>query len=311
MSPGHPLLSTVVLGEVERAVSDHLGQPWRCTGMTDLADRSSHPAAVLHGPTLSIFAKLLSNDDAAEQARAETAGLALIHDVAGVRTPVPVGAGHVDRDGWSVVVFESLQENPPERRTVEDWRAIGRALAEMHVVTGERFGLDDDGFFGPLHQDNRPVATNTWTDFYAHRRVLPRLRSAVDAGTVTTEQARDVERVMGRLELLAGPEQLPSLLHGDAQHHNFVSTNDGAVVIDASPYYGHPELDLALVDYFTPVPHDLFDTYRDLHDLDPGFPDRRELWRIFAYLSVLTVDGSSAWARGFVDRLSAAVATYR
>jgi len=50
-----------------------------------------------------------------------------------------------------------------------------------------------------------------------------------------------------RLPDLAGPEPRPALLHGDAQQNNFVSTAAGAVVIDAAPYFGHPEADLALV----------------------------------------------------------------
>ena len=50
------------------------------------------------------------------------------------------------------------------------------------------------------------------------------------------------------------PEPVPTLVHGDAQESNFVSTRDGAVLVDACPYFGHPELNLALVDYFEPVP---------------------------------------------------------
>jgi fructosamine-3-kinase len=36
----------------------------------------------------------------------------------------------------------------------------------------------------------------------------------------------------------------------------FVTTDTGAVVADVAPYFGHPEIDLALVDYFHPVPDD-------------------------------------------------------
>lgn len=48
------------------------------------------------------------------------------------------------------------------------------------------------------------------------------------------------------------PDPVPALLHGDAQQNNFVSTADGAVVIDAAPYFGHPKADLALVDCYSP-----------------------------------------------------------
>jgi fructosamine-3-kinase len=114
-----------------------------------------------------------------------------------------------------------------------------------------------------------------------------------------------------RLPVLAGPEPRPSLLHGDAQQHNFVSTEAGAVVIDAAPYYGHPEADLALVGYFRPVPDDVLDAYRDILAVDRGFPERRELWRLAAYLAVVAVAGDGPIGRQYLDRLAGAVRRYR
>jgi fructosamine-3-kinase len=82
-------------------------------------------------------------------------------------------------------------------------------------------------------------------------------------------------------------------------------------VIDAAPYFGHPEADLALVDYFQPVPDDLFAGYREIAPVDPGFPDRRELWRLAAYLAVIAVDGHRPFGRRYLGRLAAAVQAYR
>ena len=78
-----------------------------------------------------------------------------------------------------------------------------------------------------------------------------------------------------------------------------------------APYYGHPELDLALVDYFARVPPELFDGYREVRPIDPGFPERRELWRLVGYLAVVTVDGASDFGRPFIRRIAEAVAQYR
>jgi fructosamine-3-kinase len=102
-----------------------------------------------------------------------------------------------------------------------------------------RFGLDGPrGFFGPLPQDNRPVAGNQWADFFRERRLLPLLRAATDS------------------------VHLPPALTAE--------------VADI----GHPEADLALVDYFQPVPDDVLAAYREVQPVDPGFAGRRELWRL-------------------------------
>jgi fructosamine-3-kinase len=185
-------------------------------------------------------------------------------------------------------------------------------LASLHQVNDPHFGAAHvEGFFGPLPQDNTPVISNRWADFYTERRLIPRLRSAVDAGHLPRGLAADIERLRRRLPTLCGPEPRPVLLHGDAQHHNFVSTPSGAVVVDVAPYFGHPELDLAVVDYFHPVPDDVFDAYRELLPIDSGFAERRELWRIFAYLAVVTVDSDQPFGRAILARLTDAVRLYQ
>jgi fructosamine-3-kinase len=63
-------------------------------------------------------------------------------------------------------------------------------------------------------------------------------------------------------------------------------------VIDASPYFGHPEIDLAQVDFFRPVPAGLFDAYRETAPTDKGCADRRDLWRLPTHLAIVAVDGS-------------------
>src|SRR6266568_7885734 len=84
------------------------------------------------------------------------------------------------------------------------------------------------GFFGPLPQDNRPVPANTWAEFCRQRRIGPMLRAAVDSGHLPAALAAGVEQIAARLPDLAGPDPRPSLLHGDAQQNNFVSTAAGA-----------------------------------------------------------------------------------
>jgi protein-ribulosamine 3-kinase len=80
-------------------------------------------------------------------------------------------------------------------------------------------------------------------------------------------------------------------LHGDASQNNFISTGTGAVVIDPAVYFGHPEMDLAYLDYFQPVPPDVFEGYQEELPFDPGFWERRALWRVWGYLAVITVEG--------------------
>jgi fructosamine-3-kinase len=232
-------------------------------------------------------------------------------DRARIGIPTPIRTGLLTLDHGSVLLNEALSERPPKDRTPDDWRAIGHTLAILHQVHGERFGLENfDGFLWSLAQDNKPVTSNCWVDFYSERRVVPLLRSAVDSGHLPKDLARYVERLVYRLPSLGGPEPQPTLLHGDAQQHNFVSTDHGVVIADAAPYSRHPEIDLTLVDYFQPVPQDVCDAYRDIAPIDAEFAQRRDLWCILVDLACITVEAAQ-FDRYALDRLTRIAREYR
>ena len=313
----HPLLDPEIVNAVEGAAAGHLGRSWSHTGFTDLNHRASHPCGIFTGTPLSVFAKLDSSASGEEQFTAELNGFGLIRARTDVVTPVPVGGGIVGTGRGTLLLTEALPERgaglrqAANSRTPADYAAIGRALAGLHRARGETFGLAEfDGFFGPLRQCNRPVGSARWADFYAERRVLPMLRLAVDSRHLPGELARGTERVTARLPSLCGPDPVPALLHGDAQQNNFVSTPDGAAVIDVTAYFGHPEVDLALVDYFAPVDPELFRAYAQIAPVDAVFAGRRELWRLHGYLAVIAVGGASAFGRSFLPRIAAAVRQY-
>jgi fructosamine-3-kinase len=313
----HPLLNRLIVHAVERVATEHLGRPWVCVGFTDLNHRASHPCGIFTAAPLSVFAKLDASPVGADQFTAELNGFRLVRSRTQAATPVPVAGGLVATSKGTLLLCEALPERgaaagqAADSRTAEDYAAIGRALAGLHQARGETFGLAEfDGFFGPLRQCNRPLGSRRWSDFYAERRLLPMLRFAVDSGHLPVGLARAAELVTARLPSLCGPDPAPTLLHGDAQQNNFVSTPDGAVLVDVAPYFGHPEYDLAMLDYISPADPALFRAYADLAPVDPGFAGRRELWRLHVYLAVIGVDGANALGRSFLPRLAAALRQY-
>jgi fructosamine-3-kinase len=257
-----------------------------------------HPCAILSDGAYSVFAKFSDAANGLEQFEIELAGLRLLAERAGVLTPTPVGM--VPVPGGSILVLEAVR---PVDRTPHQWRQIGQTLARIHKIQGDRFGLETDGYFGPLAQENTP--TRDWPTFYAERRLEPGLRLALDSGNLPPRLIRQVETVISRLPELCGPKAVPTLLHGDAQQNNYISTDEGAVVIDPAVYYGHPEVDLAALDYFQPVPDHVFDGYQEELPLDPGFWERRHLWRVWGYLAAVAVEGPS-----YLGQLAEAIQKY-
>jgi fructosamine-3-kinase len=249
-------------------------------------DFSSHPSAILSDGVYSVFAKFSSAANGLEQFETELSSLRFISRISGVRIPTPIE--NILVDGGVVMILEGIQAVD---RTSKEWRQIGQALAQIHQVHGEQFGLDTHNYFGPFYQDNRPLGD--WPTFYAERRLWPRLVGAINAGQLPSEVIRQLEKLILRIPELCDRDVLPTLLHGDAQHNNFISTTSGAVIIDPAIYYGDPEMDLAYLDYFHPMPEDVFDGYQEVLPIDPGFHERRDLWRIYGYLAVVEIEGTS------------------
>ena len=271
-------------------MSAHLGRAWQVMKVQDLRESASHPAAILSDATAAVFVKVGKGDLAWDQFSRELAGLRSLTQRSSVLTPA--GIGTVKVGDAVILILEAVQV--VEREHLH-WRQMGQALARIHRVKWDRFGFASHCYWGSLYQDNTPSVD--WVEFYTERRLAPRLRAAVDSGHLPLEVVPQVETLITRLPTLCGPRVEPSLLHGDAHQNNFLSTAKGPVLIDPAVYYGHPEMDLAYVDFFAPVSDEFFQGYQEITPLDPGFGERRDLWRIPAWLAMVEVDGPQHVAR--------------
>ena len=294
----HPLADGRSRALVEQVVSEHRGRSWVVKEFRDMNEFSSHPSAILSDGSFSVFVKLSSAMNGLEQFEVERKGLQLLSELSGVLTPAPIG--NIPVEGGVVMILEGILE---VERTRKQWQELGQTLARIHRIRGKHFGLETHNYFGPLYQDNRVM--DDWPSFYAERRLWPRMVGAINSGHMPTDVIWQVEQLILRLPKLCGSEAVPTLLHGDAQHNNFISSEKGAVVIDPAVYYGHPEIDLAYLDYFRPVPEDVFIGYRDEMPIDPAFAERRDLWRVYGYLACVEVEGAA-----YLPLLTGAVRKY-
>lgn len=283
---------------IEKTVSEYIRRIWRIKNERDLAEFAYHPCAIVADNSFAVFFKYSREAQAKRQFEIELSDLRTISKKAGVLIPPLIDIVQVENR--YLLIMEALET---VKRGPKQWRQIGQTLARIHRIKGASHGYKTSGFCGPLYQDNAP--TRNWADFFREKRLLPRLQIAIDSGNLPSSVASDVETLVTRLQELCGPEVAPSLLHGDAQQNNFLSTTEGTYVIDPAVYYGHPEADLALIDAFQPVLDEIFDGYRDLMPIDPGFHERRDLWRIPLYLAAVALEGPM-----HLNRLTGALQRY-
>ncbi|MEU6387762.1 fructosamine kinase family protein [Streptomyces sp. NPDC046939] len=233
--------------------------------------------------------------------RAEGAGLRWLAAARAVAVPEVYGERD-DHDGeW--LVIDRVDDGRPTARGAE---RFGRDLAALHASGAPAFGAPPPG--GPTDATiglapMRNVPGDDWPRWYAEHRVLPYVRLAVDAGTLTPGESRTVEQILDRIPELAGPAEPPARLHGDLWNGNVLWDRDGtAWLIDPAAHGGHRETDLAMLHLFG-APHldRIIDGYQEAAPLADGWQDRVPLHQLFPLL-VHTV----LFGRGYADQALAA-----
>ena len=251
-----------------------------------------------------IFVKAAVGDGAPGAFAAEANGLRWLAMAGAVPVPAVLGADE------STLVIELL---PPGEPTPGAARDFGAALARMHAAGANGFGSPWPGYIASLPLDNTPLDNtpldntpldntpldNTpldsapldyasepdWGSWYAERRLVPYLRRARDAGTLSAADARPVEAVIDRVRELAGPPEPPSRTHGDLWAGNVLWPDGKSALIDPAAHGGHRETDLAMLALFgAPYLDEILRAYDATVPLADGWRSRVPLHQLHPLL---------------------------
>jgi protein-ribulosamine 3-kinase len=193
---------------------------------------------------------------------------------AGLRVPEVVSHGVEGDEAFIVLEYLELQSKG-------DFAALGRMLAAAHRHTGPRFGWHRDNYIGSTPQQNGWC--DDWGTFWRERRLRPQLELARRNGFDLEEK--------NLLELLAGHQPPPCLLHGDLWRGNAGFTAGGPVVFDPAVYYGDREADLAMTELFGGFPPAFYASYDEIYPLERGYQERKHVYNLYHLLNHLNLFG--------------------
>ena len=170
-----------------------------------------------------------------------------------------------------------------------NWEIFGENLGHLHLLSTAQFGLDHDNYIGSLKQQN--TLENNWFDFYSNHRLLELTSLARDQQLLDRKDCIAIETICGILQEII-PGCNPSLLHGDLWSGNLLATKTGApALIDPAVYYGHPEMDWAMLGLFGGFPIISFEKYQEIYPLEKGFEKRKEIHQLYPLLVHLILFG--------------------
>ena len=219
---------------------------------------------------------------------AEAIGLTALRCDDGPRVPHPLAV--CTSGPKAFILMEWIDSGRPGSGFHEQF---GRELARMHrSLAGDQFGFESNNFIGSTEQPN--TWSDSWCEFFGSHRIGFQARLARDRDRIDSRLSRSIDSIVNRMgSLLVEPDQ-PSLLHGDLWGGNYLCDDAGLpVLIDPAVYYGHPEADLAMTELFGGFPPAFFGAYRDESPLQPGYPERRDLYNLYHMLNHLNIFGGS------------------
>lgn len=166
--------------------------------------------------------------------------------------------------------------------TAESPRQLGEDLAKLHRNSAENFGLDQDNYIGSLPQSNAHAVN--WAEFFAAQRIEPQLRMAADGNFFSSAERKNFDRLLSRIDDIV-PQEKPALIHGDLWSGNYLYDAEGKpVLIDPAVYYGHREMDIAMMHLFGGFAPEVFRSYNERFPLESGWKDRVDFHNLYPLL---------------------------
>lgn len=220
---------------------------------------------------------------------AEAAGLVALADAAddtGLRVPQVV---YVRDSG--VLLLQWIESGRADRAY---WRRFGESLAALHrTPTGDNrgFGFAADNFIGATPQQNG--WRNDWVAFFRQRRLEPQIALARARKRWSSAWDAPAQRLLEQLGDWLPRRPHASLVHGDLWSGNHLPGADGTPwLIDPATYVGHREVDLAMTQLFGGFDRAFYEAYESAWPLEPGYPERRELYDLYHLLNHLNLFGA-------------------
>jgi fructosamine-3-kinase len=120
-------------------------------------------------------------------------------------------------------------------------------------------------------------------------------KQAYDQGLADDTTLKKFELFCEKLEAWI-PAEKPALLHGDLWSGNFMTGPNGPTLIDPAVYYGHREMDIAMMHLFGGFDPDLFEAYHQLSPLERNWQERLDIHNLYPLLVHVLLFGESYMA---------------
>lgn len=175
-----------------------------------------------------------------------------------------------------------LEDLPAAGRLARAWANLADILDHLHLPTAGGYGWDSDYAFSNVAIPNG--RKSSWVEFWSDNRLRCHLPH------VDRHLGDRLEQLVRRLGDFLPDHPPAALLHGDLWGGNIL-VNDVSIsgLIDPAAYYGHREVDLAMLSLFDNPPVAFYEAC----GLEEGWRERQPIYRLWPLLVHARLFGGS------------------
>ncbi|GAA4355036.1 fructosamine kinase family protein [Kangiella marina] len=214
-----------------------------------------------------------------DQLLKEASGLELLRsaiDSNGIKLRVP----QVLNVAKQTLVLERINAVSPNAKQMQE---LGKALAKLHRIRFEHYGLSEDNYIGLNPQENG--LSRDWGCFFYEKRLMFQVQ------LIASQRVRE-----SFLEVLSNSRERlirwlnehcehASLVHGDLWSGNVMFDEKDVWLIDPAVYYGDREVDLAMTEMFGGFSQDFYRAYDEVLPRSKEYDTKKVIYNLYHYLN--------------------------
>lgn len=269
----------------EKVIFETLG-PLAQLKSASLIAAGNHNQGIRLETSEGIFFLKLNFDHEKDILAKEADGLEKLRKSTFLKVPETFGQGRIE--DYNFLLSEFI---PSARQQLDYWENLGLGLAQLHLNSAKKFGLESDNYIASLPQKNHQ--NDTWLSFFIEQRLEPMLGKAYFDRLIPLDFLKNFQALYPKLDAIF-PKEKPYLLHGDLWSGNVICDRDGQpCLIDPAIYYGHREMDLAFSRLFGGFDSRFYEAYESIIPLEPDFESRMGIYNLYPLLVHLNLFGTA------------------
>lgn len=258
----------------------------KLTSYAPIAGGSINQCFKVYGGNTVFFVKYNEYTAFPGMIEGERKGLELLQSSNTVSVPDVIHLGYADKCVFMVEEFIAT-----EKHQLDFYQRLGRGLAQLHKCNMPWFGYDEDNYIATLHQSNKKC--DSWVEFFVTQRIEKQLNILPTTLGVESGFIKKISHVLNKIHQYF-PAEPSSLLHGDLWSGNVLcGRHQKPYLIDPAVYFGHREMDIAMMHLFGGFDAAVFTAYNEEFPLEKKWEERIDLCNLYPLLVHVNLFGGS------------------